>query len=663
MFTGARNPEPALAVAVLVLALILSKEKFWRRACRLGWWEPALARVARRKRLAILIAAAIPLVLRVALLPLFPIPEPRCHDEFSFLLAADTFAHGRLVNPPHPFWMHFESIHILVRPTYASAFPIAQAAALAAGKVLLGHPWAGVWLSGGFAWGAICWMLQGWLPPRWALLGAMLAILRLGVSSYWMNTYWGGFMAAAGGALVLGALPRIIRTSSGMPRALSGTPPTLRWPQAIIMGAGFAILANSRPFEGAIFGLVAATPLLAWIWRSGGAQRAEALRQFVLPLTLALAVTGVGMGYYFWRVTGKPWVAPYALYRETMTMAPHFLFQHPTPEPLYDNREMRSFYTRWEMDSYNSARMALRRDLRTKLQGYWRFYLGPLLTIPLLALPSLWRKRHTRQLLLMAPCFFALALAGQVWHNPHYAAPATGLAILIVMLSMRRLRLWRWQRHPVGLHLVRCLPVACAFGLVVQIAVGPVLPGFADERSWRWPPRGGVARARILKTLEDSGTKHLIFVRYRSTHDPGNEWVYNSADIDGSPVVWARELNAESNAKLMHYFAGRQVWLVEPDLTSPHLEPYRDAPVQLMRFVQVGAPGIDVLRSEQELREKVLEKAKPREVDLLNCRVWNDFFTEATGVLGPPTSGCGEGGDLSQKVSFEHWFSWLKQQR
>jgi hypothetical protein len=37
------------------------------------------------------------------------------------------------------------------------------------------------------------------------------------------------------------------------------------------------------------------------------------------------------------------------------------------------------------------------------------------------------------------------------------------------------------------------------------------------------------------------------------------------ADIDGSKVVWARDMGAEKNQNLIEYFSDRQVWLVKPD--------------------------------------------------------------------------------------------------
>jgi hypothetical protein len=434
------------------------------------------------------------------------------------------------------------------------------------------------------------------------------------------------------------------------------------WRLALAMASGLAILANSRPVEGAFFGLAAAVLLFSWMLGKRGPSRHVAWRHIVLPLAVFLGLTGIGVGYYFARVTGKPWIAPYVLYRTSMTMAPHFLWQKPTAEPLYNNWVMRHFYVYWEMANYEEARRSLAADLSRKMGVYWRFYVGPLLSVPLLALPFLWRDRKLRQLLLVA-AIFTLSLVGQVWHNAHYAAPATGLAILIVLLGMRSLRLWRWRERRVGLCVVRCLPPACAAMLLIAIVAGRVSGDVFEQRSWRWPPPGNLARARILRQLETSGGKHLVFVRYALSHDPGNEWVYNAADIDGAPVVWARELDRRGNAGLVRYFGDRRVWMVEPDVPSPSLVPYSDAPPRLMLFVQLGAPGIAVLRSADEVRRSVLAQAGADANSPRTCDMWNFEFSAATGVAGPDAASCFAPGGRGRPVSFEHWFEWLKRQK
>src|SRR5439155_9944779 len=172
-----------LEIGLVLLSLLIA---FIYPSFGSRWFEKLESRffqLSRRKSVSVAIIGATALALRAAILPVLPIPKPAVHDEFSYLLMADTFAHGRLANPTHPMWIHFETFHVNQKPTYASIYYPAQGIFLAAGQVFFRNPFWGVWLSSGLMCAALCWMLQGWLPPFWALLGAFLAVIRLGTFS------------------------------------------------------------------------------------------------------------------------------------------------------------------------------------------------------------------------------------------------------------------------------------------------------------------------------------------------------------------------------------------------------------------------------------------------------------------------------------------------
>jgi hypothetical protein len=521
--------------------------------------EQALSRFAERKNLAVCLMFFGVAAIRLAVLPLLPVPIPGIHDEFSYLLMADTFAHGRLANPTHPMWMSFETFHVNWFPTYSSMYPPAQGFVMAIGQ-LLGNPWIGVLLSDAAMCAAILWMLQAWMPTRWALLGGVFAALNLGIASYWMNSYWGGAVAGIGGALVLGALARIARRLSVS--------------NALLLGLGVAILANSRPYEGFLFCVPAGLRLFWWlIGKTKSHTTAGArIRIVLLPLSAVLVFTVAFIGYYNWRLTGNALLMPHVLNTRTYHSTPLFLWEHLKPELTYHNQQFEDFYNGWEREDYQTTWKDARDVTAEKLarMGVEFFWPGVLFLLP--AIPFAFRDRKMR--LLLVTLFLCLAgVFAVIWSAPHYAAPATCVIYALLAQAVRHLRTMEWKGRQVGVALSRALVVLLLLSTGVSIARRSCDP------LW-WTCTGDPSRVAVIKQLMDTPGKHLIVVRYSDDHNIHDEWVYNGADIDGSKIIWARELDPEQNAKLFSYFQDRHIWLVEPDVDNTDLKPYTPPPDQ-----------------------------------------------------------------------------------
>src|SRR5215471_633225 len=232
-FVPLRNPMGFGAsdfIELVFAALLVLPALAWR-----PWIEPHAARLAQRAGWCMLALAALPVVLRLLLLPQHPLPLPQISDEFSHLLAADTLRHFRLANPAHPLHQFFETLDVLQEPSYGSIYPIGQGAVLALGWMIFGHPWAGAMLSVA-AFCALCyWMLRGWTTPGWALAGGILGVVEFGPLCQWTNSYWGGALAATAGCLVFGSLPRLREA----PRVRDGA----------LLGLGLALHLLVRQFE------------------------------------------------------------------------------------------------------------------------------------------------------------------------------------------------------------------------------------------------------------------------------------------------------------------------------------------------------------------------------------------------------------------------------
>lgn len=487
-----------------------------------------------------------------------PPHEPWVHDEFVYLLQADTFLHGRLANPPHPMGRFFESPHVLIQPTYASKYPPGEAAWLALGKVLCGSTYAGLILQG------VCLVfVLGLMFCAWTRLpAAMLMTFVAGCSLLppvisWTRSYWGaGSAAGIGAAFVLLGLGCFLR---GGRTLLPG----------LAMGFGAIQLFFTRPYEGGVLCL-AVLACAPWLTPRSNPRSSRNLLRLAASAGAVLLAGLAWNAYYDKAVTGHAFELPYMLHDKTYNTAPVFCFLPMKPEPKYSSDRLAAQHGLhgWEADKYRESCSHRLWPIYTSLDvgNVVATMLLPVLPVFLL-FPLSWRNARCRALLLIsAACVFSVVL--EVWHFSHYLAPAFVAMLLYCACSLDDLAglpgLSARNRRAMAVELVL---VTLAY-LGVQLHAHP----------WTTNSQAfGFRRAQLLHQLAERNGQQLVVVRYP---DPNAcviyEWVYNGADPDSQKVVFAHDRGPVEDRALFDYYKARTKWLLIAHCDDYQLQPLPD---------------------------------------------------------------------------------------
>lgn len=452
---------------------------------------------------------------------------PTIHDEFAYLLSADTFANGRLTNPPHPFWEHFQTFHVFFNPTYQAKYPPFQGLFMAFGQVFFGAPIWGVWISLALAYGATYWLFLSKVKPLYALLGTWILIANPFIAQHWGHTYWGGAVAMLGGALFFGG---ILHSRKNL--ALSNT---------VFLSLGLIILAYSRPFEGFVV-FVISTPVLVKIALKGFSEkgRAGTFNAFILPMVVLGGLSIAWLLYYNTALSGDPYKFYYGNWKANMATVDMIRHYQGSPQLSY----------------------------MYKLDRLWDFFVGPYLSLSIVGIFFILKRR---EMIFEVTAVIGLIIASIIYSKawPHYLAPVVSVSYLIMFLGL-------YQLKDLGLFKGRNISHYVFWGVLCVYFVLAGSGGYTFFEKGPARPFIGKLHARedIARQLSDIPGKDLILVSYGQDHNSHEEWVYNRADIDNAEIVWARDLGPENNKQLFDYFKQRTVWVLHPDKT----------PIQLMNL-------------------------------------------------------------------------------
>ena len=512
-------------------------------------FEEFVSKIADRPYLSAVLIASAATCARLALSPFLGTPQPIVADEVSLMLQAKTYLSGHLTNHTK-LLPDFESLYVILSPTYASMYPVLRSFPLFAGLGLKIGAWGGVYLSMVGLIVAVYWTVREWINSKYAFIAALIVILRFGLFSLWANSYWGGAFTALGGVLLLGGF-MAIRSN---PSLLNGA----------LIGLGVFILMTTRPYEGMFFALPLGAALVLRFIRSTAPERRSLIPAGLMAAVLVAAGFGLTLAHNE-VVTGDWKVVPDSLYRQAYAEAPPFLVMSQYPQGGTPGRYAKTQYSR-DVSATSYNRRATWAGILSaevfRIRNYWNFYVGFALFIPFVLGVYALRREPT---LLLAAASLGLGLSLGTYDFAHYAAPGFGFVILAIMAGFKSLRQWRPWGYSYGLSLSRLLPLVLVLGSAIPISSAltgwPTLTmlvntHFSTPCCWLRPRSLHMTVADEIDRFEG---RNLVIVDTGPTAPRDEILVSNDPDVDHERTIWIND-DPEFNRLAIERYPERRIW-------------------------------------------------------------------------------------------------------
>ena len=214
--------------------------------------------------------------------------------------------------------------------------------------------------------------------------------------------------------------------------------------------------------------------------------------------------------------------------------------------------------------------------LQYRVRDYRFFLLPPLYLAFVVFLFTL--RQRTSQWLLVTLLVFGCGTNLFPYLLVHYLAGITALFILASILGLRQISRWRINGIAAGWEMVHVILLLCGAQFLLWYTLHlfegnhPPL-ALMQYETWDFIDHAEPTPHELVRQeLAAIPGPLLVFVHYSPTHIFQDEWVWNAADIDGSRIVFARDLGTQDDEQLKKYYPRRRVLWLEPDLSPPQLE-------------------------------------------------------------------------------------------